>query len=96
MLRFGVIESLRSTLKDTKGLKEAHVFGSYAKGNFEEGSDIDLLVQIKRPVGFIKLNSLQLSLESVLKKKVDLVEYEAVGDVLRPFISRDETLIYEE
>ncbi len=42
--KFGIAESLKNALKEIKNLKEAYIFGSYAKGNFEEGSDIDLLV----------------------------------------------------
>ena len=42
--KFGVAEVLAKTLKGVDSLNEAYVFGSYAKGNFEEGSDIDLLL----------------------------------------------------
>lgn len=42
--RFGVVESLKDVLANIKGLSEAYIFGSYAKGGFEEGSDIDLLL----------------------------------------------------
>ncbi|MDP2944144.1 MAG: nucleotidyltransferase domain-containing protein [bacterium] len=42
--KFGVVESLTVALKGISGLNEAYLFGSYVKGNFEEGSDIDLLV----------------------------------------------------
>lgn len=42
--KYGVVESLKTALRGIKGLIEAHIFGSYVKGNFEEGSDIDLLV----------------------------------------------------
>jgi len=55
--KFGVAESLRQALKNVKGLRAVYLFGSYAKGNFEEGSDIDLLVvgsheheSISRPI----------------------------------------------
>lgn len=42
--KFGVEKSLATTLKEVSGLTAAYIFGSYAKGNFEEGSDIDLLL----------------------------------------------------
>jgi len=42
--KFGVVKSLEISLKEIKGIKKAYIFGSYAKGSFEEGSDIDLLV----------------------------------------------------
>lgn len=42
--KFGVPESLKDSLKSIGGISEAYIFGSYAKGNFEEASDIDLLI----------------------------------------------------
>jgi len=41
--KFGVAELLTAALKSISGLTEVYLFGSYAKGNFTEGSDIDLL-----------------------------------------------------
>lgn len=42
--KFGVETSLREALVSIGGIKEVYIFGSYAKGNFEPGSDIDLLI----------------------------------------------------
>lgn len=42
--KFGVAESLKAVLLKVNNIHEAYIFGSYAKGNFEEVSDIDLLV----------------------------------------------------
>lgn len=42
--KYGLKEKLYSALKDLKGLKEAYIFGSYTKGNFEAESDVDLLL----------------------------------------------------
>lgn len=41
---FGLKEILAKKLKGLNGLKEAYIFGSYAKGNFGGQSDIDLLL----------------------------------------------------
>ena len=44
VLNIGGLEvSLRGALSLLSGLKEAYIFGSYAKGNMDEHSDIDLL-----------------------------------------------------
>ena len=42
--KFGVIESIKKALGAVNKIKEAYIFGSYAKGNFEADSDIDLLI----------------------------------------------------
>jgi predicted nucleotidyltransferase len=41
---FGLKEILAKKFKTLDGLKEAYIFGSYAKGNFGSQSDIDLLL----------------------------------------------------
>ena len=41
---FGLKEILAKKLHELEGLKEAYIFGSYAKGNFGSQSDIDLLL----------------------------------------------------
>ena len=65
-------------LKKNKVVK-AGIFGSYARGEETKDSDIDILVEIKNPklslLGFIKL---ERELREVLKKKVDLVEYQTI------------------
>ncbi len=38
--------------------------------------------------------NLQLDLEDALRKKVDLVEYDMIKSRLKPFILRDQKLIY--
>jgi hypothetical protein len=76
------IEKIKSKitpiLKKNKVTK-AGVFGSYARGEQRKDSDIDIVVEINDKnmslIGFIRLN---LALEKILGKKVDLVEYGAI------------------
>lgn len=41
---YGFPETLKAKIKKLAGLNEAYIFGSFAKGNFTEQSDIDLLL----------------------------------------------------
>ncbi len=43
-LKYGLGDLIAKNLKKIKGIKEAYIFGSYAKGDFEAGSDIDVLI----------------------------------------------------
>ena len=72
----------------------AGIFGSVARGEETETSDVDLMVCLRRPVGFVKLNTLSENLEKILAKKVDLVEEEAVNKYLKPYIDKDLVQIY--
>ena len=43
-LKYGLEKKLEKSLRKLDGLKEAYIFGSYAKGNFGPESDIDILL----------------------------------------------------
>ncbi len=57
-----------------KPILKAFLFGSYASGKASNKSDIDILVELhyNQDIG-LKFIQMQLELEDILKKKVDLV-----------------------
>ena len=65
------------------GVKRAAVFGSYVEGEQTRDSDIDLLVEAPRGMGLFAFVDLKHKLEDALKKKVDLVTYDALHPRLR-------------
>ena len=79
-----------------KPVNKAYLFGSQIRGDARKDSDIDILVELDytQPIGllFIKM---QLELESLLNKKVDLISDNAVSKYLRSFIDKEKQLIYE-
>ncbi|PIY71859.1 hypothetical protein COY87_03950 [Candidatus Roizmanbacteria bacterium CG_4_10_14_0_8_um_filter_33_9] len=66
-------------------IKKAAFFGSYARGDFDEKSDIDILFQPPDDMG-IGVVSLKRDLESALEKKVDLVSYNGISKYLKEYI----------
>jgi predicted nucleotidyltransferase len=74
-------------LRDEYSVDTLAVFGSYARGEQREGSDIDILVEFSEPVGFFEFMRLEFHLTDLLGVKVDLV----TPDALRP-IMRDDIL----
>lgn len=48
------------------------IFGSYARGEQTSDSDIDFLVEFKKPVGLMKHASLKSFLEKIFSKKIDV------------------------
>lgn len=54
------------------GVSRIGLFGSYTKGLADEASDVDLLVELKRPLGF-KFIELTEYLEQLLGRKVDVL-----------------------
>jgi predicted nucleotidyltransferase len=49
------------------------LFGSLARDEATEKSDVDLLVTFERPAGYFALIALQQYLESILQRNVDIV-----------------------
>lgn len=72
----------------------AGVFGSVARGEAGEDSDIDLAVKFSRPPGLFKFVRVKLDLEKTLHKSVDLVSYTAIKPNLKPNIVKDLKDIY--
>ncbi|TJY42459.1 nucleotidyltransferase [Cohnella pontilimi] len=58
------------------------IFGSYARDEQTEESDIDLLVEFSRPVGF-EFIELKYYLESIFNKPVDLVTANALKPLMK-------------
>lgn len=61
-------------------LRAVYVFGSYARGEARENSDIDLLVDLTGAdlSGFFAIGGLYNDLETALQKKIDLVTTESL------------------
>jgi uncharacterized protein len=67
-------------------VKKAALFGSYVRGEQQETSDIDILVDLPNNATLIDLVGLKLNLEEVLKKTVDVVEYAGLKPRIRDSI----------
>lgn len=67
------------------GVKKAALFGSYARGEHDEKSDIDILIDPPPQMGLTFID-LQHNLEDILHKKVDLVSYNGISKYLKKYI----------
>ena len=70
------------------------LFGSFARGEATEKSDIDLLVRFSKPKGWNWINA-ALEIEDALGKKVDLVTENALSPYIKDNVFRDLQVIYE-
>jgi uncharacterized protein len=85
-------QDIISSLKKLKGevareyfVKTIGVFGSVARSEETEQSDVDLLVEFSKPVGFVTFMRLENFLSERLGERVDLV----TADSLKPLIRQD-------
>jgi uncharacterized protein len=75
-MRERVLERLsqeQSKLRSDFRVSSLALFGSLARDEATEKSDVDLLVTFKRPAGYFALIALQQYLESILERNVDIV-----------------------
>lgn len=72
-------------------IKKAGIFGSYATGEQNADSDVDILVEFDGSL--IALAGLELELEKILRKKVDLLTYRGIYHLLRERILQEEIQI---
>ena len=67
-----ILQSQRGELAERFAVKSLALFGSVARDEATEHSDVDLLVEFSRPVGFFGLFELQDHLAKLLGRPVDL------------------------
>jgi len=71
------------------------IFGSMARGEATEQSDIDLLVEFSRRKSLLALVALERKLSLTLGHQVDLLTEAAISPYLRDLILHDQQVIYE-
>ncbi len=79
-----IIDVHKDELRKEFGLKEIGVFGSYVRGVQRADSDLDILIEFEKPVGFVKFLRLEKKLSDLLGIQVEMVTKKA----LKPFIGK--------
>ncbi len=71
----------------------AGLFGSYARGEENKNSDIDILIEFEGDKSLLDLVGLKIALEESLKKKVDILTYKSLHHLLKKRILEEEVKI---
>lgn len=77
----------------SNGVRRASLFGSVARGEGGENSDIDLLVELDNDRTLLDLVEIKLELEELLNRKVDVVTYDSLNPYLRERILKEQIVI---
>jgi len=92
-----MIKTIQDYFK-TQPVLKAWVFGSYARGEETEDSDVDILVVFDRKnhsVGLLDHVRMMNSLESLLQRRIDLVEDGTLLPFAMDSANHDKKLLYE-
>lgn len=76
------LSDLKPILKRDFLVKEIGLFGSFSQDSFTDDSDIDILVEFERPIGW-KFFSLEIYLENIFGRKIDLVTENALKEQIK-------------
>lgn len=71
------------------GVKTIGIFGSYIRGEEKRGSDLDVLVEFKKPIGLFEFMDLERYLAKALELKIDLVSRKALKPAIGAHILKE-------
>ena len=74
---------------------KAYLFGSYVRGQADNHSDIDILVDLdySEKIG-LQFFQMKLDLEKLLNAKVDLVSSAGLSAYIKPYVDSEKQMIY--
>jgi uncharacterized protein len=76
------LSDLMPVLYRDYSVKQIGLFGSFSDDSYTDDSDIDLLVEFERPIGW-KYFSLEIYLENIFGRKIDLVTKNALKEQIK-------------
>ena len=84
-----LLRAHKSVLADRFGVDDIALFGSTARGDAAQDSDVDVLVRFDGPTTSKRFFGVQFYLEDLLGRPVDLVTDKALRPELRPYIEKE-------
>lgn len=79
------LQEIKPFLKKEYAVKTIGLFGSFAENTNNSDSDIDILVEFEKPIGW-HFFTLEAYLEKTLNRKIDLVTKNALKEPIKPYI----------
>ena len=83
-----ILKEHENEIKRRFGVKRIGIFGSHARGEERETSDVDVLVEFVEP-SFDNFMDLAFFLEDLFGREVDLVTTRGLSPYIAPFVERE-------
>lgn len=84
-----IISAHRQELLEKYYIKSIGVFGSYARGEQTEESDVDLLVEFNTEIDFFLIFDLEEYISKLLNKKVEVFTENTLKPFVLPYVKND-------
>ncbi|HTR30794.1 MAG TPA: nucleotidyltransferase family protein [Puia sp.] len=83
-----ILKEKKEYLQNKYPISELGIFGSYARGDFNEKSDIDILVDFNKRIDGFEYIRLAHDLEDTFKQKVDVVSRRGIKPQYLPYVEK--------
>ncbi len=77
-----------------KPVKKVFVFGSFARNEETNSSDIDLIINPSHPVGLFALGKYMADLEEITSRKIDIATLKSITPEFMALIQKDLKEVY--
>lgn len=84
-----LLKNIKPELEQKYGVSELGLFGSFARGDHNEASDIDILVDFNRSVDGFQFIRLAHDLEDLFQHKIDVVSRGGIKSQYLPFVEKN-------
>ncbi len=84
-----LLQKHKEELRKEYGVKHIKIFGSYARNEQKENSDLDILVSLNGKVDLLEFVELKFYLEEITRLPVDLVSDRGMSPFLKPYIEKN-------
>jgi predicted nucleotidyltransferase len=92
----GIVATLRAHAGDLRrrGVASASIFGSAARGEDRQDSDVDIMVELEPEIGILAYSEIRLHLSDLLGRRVTLVTPGGLRPIARPSVFRDAIRVF--
>jgi predicted nucleotidyltransferase len=84
----------RKELQKEYGVEHLKIFGSYARNEQKENSDLDILVSLNGKIDLLGFVDLKFYLEEITGLPVDLVSDKGMSPFLKPYIEKSTVEVF--
>lgn len=78
----------------SRGVLKTSVFGSIARNDYTENSDIDLILQLDKDKNLFDLAEIKVDLEEKFNRKADVLTYNSINPYLSDIILKEQEILF--
>jgi len=88
------IKNIVAPIAESHGVEKVYLFGSYARGEATENSDIDIWIESGKIKTLFALGGFYSDLEEKFNKKIDIATEDSISENFYNYIKDEELIIY--